>query len=263
MIRPIASVAGPVRSWAQGATHILAPFVTTFLDLAHPPMCLGCGNPLVLRRPADRPLCGPCPRTLPLIEDPCVRCSRLDHDPTLVPCLMCRKELPPVPLRYAGWHDHLLRDLVVGAKWHGRSATVPLLARWMASAARRQDWHLGLDLCCSVPRDPLRLLLRGRPLAETLGSQVGAILGLSPLTRLRRKRRPPQAKLTGRARRNNLRDALYIAARHRSQARGRSVIIIDDVVTTGSTLAACAEALFDCGAREVKALVATAKPVQN
>jgi predicted amidophosphoribosyltransferase len=69
---------------------------------------------------------------------------------------------------------------------------------------------------------------------------------------VRRKETPPQTGLSAAARRRNVRDAF--AVRRRAQVAGRVVVLVDDVLTTGATASACARALRDAGAAEVRVL---------
>jgi ComF family protein len=124
------------------------------------------------------------------------------------------------------------------------------LAEQMAGFVRQLDWRI--DLILPIPLGKKRLKERGynqvgliaRPLAMALGLEYAPHL----LTRQRETR--TQVGLSKQARRENVRDA-FSAGR---QVNGKTVLVMDDVATTGSTLSSAADALFSSGAKNVYAL---------
>ena len=117
----------------------------------------------------------------------------------------------------------------------------------MARACRAIE-PTGADCVACVPMHPARRHRRGYNHAELLAREVAARLGLPYLDALERViNTPQQAKADARTRYVNLRDAF----RARPEARGRRVLLVDDVCTTGATATACAEALRRGGAQRV------------
>ncbi len=114
-------------------------------------------------------------------------------------------------------------------------------------------WFLDLqaDLVLAVPLHRRRKLERGFNQAELLAKHVAAQIGVIVGHDLKRIRyTPPQAKQDGEERRKNVKDAFVWKG---ESLAGKQVLLVDDVVTTGATLSACAEALYAAGAREVRA----------
>ncbi|MBW2453231.1 MAG: ComF family protein [Deltaproteobacteria bacterium] len=111
------------------------------------------------------------------------------------------------------------------------------------------------DLVVPVPLHPRRLAERGFNQAGLLAREVQKELGapLATSILLRQVDTPPQAKLGRAARAQNLAGAFRVI--HRERLRRCRVILVDDVATTGATLAACADALRDAGVASVTALV--------
>jgi ComF family protein len=109
------------------------------------------------------------------------------------------------------------------------------------------------DVVVPVPLHPARLAERGYNQAALLGAAAAAELGVPLLARglARTRDTPQQARLDRAARRANVAGAF----RARARLRGKRVVLVDDVATTGSTLAACTRALLDAGAASVTALV--------
>ncbi|MFN0059261.1 MAG: ComF family protein [Planctomycetota bacterium] len=165
-----------------------------------------------------------------------------------------------VRVRHFGWHAESLRALILRAKWHQEWSLIRMLGRWLAEVARSENYAHGLDGWVAVPRDLRRRLLHGKPLAEHLAAEVGRRLQLPRIAAPRRARRAPQVALGAIARRRNLRGAFSLSARGRQRIRDRRLLLIDDVITTGSTIEECAHALLDAGAREVRALVLAVAP---
>jgi ComF family protein len=133
----------------------------------------------------------------------------------------------------------------------------PDLARPLGHLLRRaaRDADLGADVVVPVPLHPRRLADRGFNQAALLAAEVAEELQVPLVTRaLARGRDTAQQAMLDRAGRlENLTGAF--SALNAASIRGRRVVLIDDVMTTGATLTACAEALLGAGAGSVAGLV--------
>jgi ComF family protein len=218
------------------------------------PACAACQAPL--DAPTRGPVCADCwakvvPITPPLCDacgDPLAswRVISLAH----VRCPRCRRRASRVThTRALGAYDGPLRDIIHALKYEGRrTLAVPLAAAMRRHGADVLD---GADICVPVPLHPLRHYTRGFNQAQALAAQ----LGLPMVRALRRVRRtPPQADLPEARRHANVRGAFRL--RRRARVNGLVVVLVDDVSTTGATLDACAAALIEGGAAEVRGLTA-------
>lgn len=200
-------------------------------------------------------------RLMDLLFPPkCPFCGRLLERGELV-CPDCQKELPWLSgagaetkveltagcvsaLRY----QDKVRDAIHGYKFQGRSGRSGLFGLLIAQTV--SDHGLTADLVSWPSLSPKRLRRRGYDQGELLARQVGKELGLPVIRTLDKADRPAQSGLEGEAqRRANLLGAY--TALSPEQFRGRSVLLIDDVVTTGSTLSECAGTLRLAGAGKV------------
>ena len=250
------------RTWiARCTTHGLAVTLSdasnSLVRLLLDPLCPGCRRPLV--RPLDRTICDSCWDGVVLLAAPvCERCGdqlAVVQDTTGL-CKRCTRRTPAFSVaRSAGTYEGSLRELVHAFKFEGRRQLAEPLARLMCR--RGLDVLEGADAVVPVPLHPVRLLRRGFNQADDLAREVGL-----PVWRLLRRRRhgPPQASLPAPRRRANLRHAYGLSLRcvlpesMRRSFRDRTVVLIDDVMTTGATLDACARMLLDNGVRDVRAL---------
>jgi ComF family protein len=160
--------------------------------------------------------------------------------------------------RSAARYDGPLREVIQAFKFSNRRLLAEPLGRMMRMAGG--DLLEGADAVVPVPLHPIRSMRRGFNQADDLARQLGR-----PVWRALRRRRhgPPQASLNADARHANLESAFAIShvwtmcarARGRSLA-GRTLVVVDDVMTTGDTIDACASVLLNAGANEVRALTA-------
>lgn len=204
----------------------------TALDLVFPPRCAVCdsGGVFFCRACADG-----------LVEARLQRCSRCWR-PGEIFCFACRRTPPPFTgLRTAFVHTGNARTLVHALKYRGMTALATPMAAYLADVVRRD--RLPVDVIVPVPLSGMRRRMRGYNQAEVLAKALGRELRL-PVRRdtlIRRRHTPPQAQSVDAAvRRRNVAGAF--AARG-AGLDGASALLVDDVTTTGATMAACAEAL--------------------
>jgi ComF family protein len=183
---------------------------------------------------------------------------------TTARCARCRRTPTQIDAGVsAGEYEGALRDVIHAFKYEGRRTLAHPLGERLRAAAR--DLLGNADCVVPVPLHPWRRLMRGfnqaADLAERLGPPVVHALWRARAT-------VPQTGLRAAARRRNLRHAISLSPIMRPPAlerhvRGRIVLVVDDVRTTGATLDACARALKAAGAKEVRtATVAIARAVR-
>jgi ComF family protein len=145
------------------------------------------------------------------------------------------------------------RACVHALKYDGELRLVRPLSELMAARWRRAG--IGGEILVPVPVHAQRRRERGFDQAELLARGVGERLRLPVVTALERAARTTaQHQLGRRARASNVGHAFAVSARHTPGIAGKWVVLVDDVVTSGATLAGCARALYDAGAFAVSAL---------
>jgi competence protein ComFC len=214
------------------------------LDTLFPAACLGCGR-------RGTALCAECRRGLPYLpEGLCGRCAgqRIARGV----CRGCRQLSPRLhSVRAAFTYAGAARAAVLALKFRSGRNLAPLMGELMREALARQP--LAADLVVPVPLAPGRLRARGYNQALLLAREVAGGMPDAELEprALRRSDRKPQQTLSAAERLSNLRGAIGCDSRALEKVRGKRVLVVDDVVTTGATLSACAEALAGAGAARV------------
>ena len=225
------------------------------LDLVLPPLCLKCRAPVA----EPQSVCAGCWNALRFLGPPhCAQCG-LPFPHALgegVKCAACIARPPPfVHARAAIAYDDASRDLILSFKHADRLEAVPLFARWIVAAAR--DPLADADMLVPVPLHWLRLASRRYNQAAILAHAVAKLTGIPVETGLlaRAKRTPSQGEMpSARARKKNVVGAFAVAEWAKPRLTGRKIVLVDDVLTTGATLSACAKLLKRNGALTVSSI---------
>ena len=157
--------------------------------------------------------------------------------------------------RAACLYDDASRGLVLQLKYADRTDLSRLFAAWISRSAR--DLLAGADALAPVPLHPTRLFRRRYNQAAEIARPLARLWSRDYLADalVRRRDTGAQAGRSGTGRRRNVASAFAVPEGRRRQVEGRRILLIDDVMTTGATLEACARALKAAGASGVDAAV--------
>ena len=208
---------------------------TRFLDFISPRLCVVCGNRL---SPTERSLCGVCLFHLP----------RTDYHKKPYDNPMAQLFWGLAPIQKAAalfyYHPHSeLAQLVYSLKYNNRPDIGEDMGRVMAQELQLSDFFSDIDVLLPVPLSRKRLRQRGYNQSEQLAIGISDITHLPIATKaLRRKHfHESQTMLNRWQRQENVADTFELADDR--QLRGKHILLIDDICTTGATLIACIQAL--------------------
>lgn len=221
------------------------------VDLVYPPRCPACGEAIA----SQDGLCATCWSELSIPGEPaCALCQRPFTGAAAAEGTICAPCLAEPPrhdgIAAATLYNDASRKLVLAFKHGRRIALAPMLARLIAARLPEMDaaW-----LVVPVPLHPLRLWRRGfnqsALLAREIARQRNAALLVDGL--VRRKRTPVLGGLGRQARARALSGAIAVRPASRTLIKGSSVVLVDDVMTSGATSDACVGALKRAGAQKV------------
>ena len=251
---PSRSITGQLRGALAACGGVCQRAARLALDIALPTLCVAC------REPVDgEGVCAECWSKLSFIAPP--YCPKLGipfvYDPG--PELLSMEAIANPPAyaraRAAVRYDDVARVLVHALKYQDRTDLAPAMGRWMARAG--QELLNEADLLVPVPlhwrRGWSRRYNQSGALARIIERQSGVKLAPQALRRVRPTLQ--QVGLSRSQRATNVQGAFKVSPDRQSLVQGRRVVLIDDVLTSGATVDACARALLRARAASVDVLV--------
>lgn len=162
--------------------------------------------------------------------------------------------------RALGVYEGDLREAILRLKYGGDVEVAGALGKALRLLVNEPG---GYDGIVWAPMHPARRRRRGYDQARLLAMEVSASLGLRPVPGglVRVKNTASQTSLDGIQRRQNLAGAFKV--KFPEEVAGKKLILVDDVMTTGTTLNRCAEVLYSVGAKDVDAIVIATSPISN
>lgn len=234
--------------------HMLHGLGTRVLDIAFPPRCPSCNQSVAV----EGNFCTPCFDALKLISDPQCACCGIPFAVNMGADALCPECIATPPAfdiaRATMVYDTVSAPLISALKFHDQWAGLERYARMMQSSGAALLEVA--DMLVPVPLHWQRLMKRRYNQAALLAYRVAEDTNIPCRLDILRKvhATPAQMRLPRAARLKNVRRAFAVNARAVSAIKEKTIVLVDDVVTTGATVDACARLLKNAGAARVYVL---------
>jgi len=230
-------------------------FIERLLQFFLPSQCHCCEKFLEERQ---KGLCPDCLSKMRWIEAPfCSVCGTpfVSQEVSNHPCGACLTEKKYFTMaRALGYYEGSLQEAIHRWKYEGKMTLTSIFGEWMAEGLNRYwDSHL-FDLLIPVPLHRERLRERGFNQALLLVKELNRRTGIPYRKNLLQKKKPtlPQVHLSGAEREKGVRGSFRLLGRE--ELEGKSILLVDDVYTTGATVKECSKVLLAGGAARVDVL---------
>jgi len=211
-----------------------------------------------LESPQERVVCHNCWQDIyPEKVAFCLSCGRFFdgvQEPHL--CASCLEEKPPFSVhRSCGRYRGKLKDIVLLCKFHNFPVLADGIARIVFGRFKKEEalWW-GVDAIVPVPLHPKRERTRGYNHAQIIAKKLSCLAGIELLDKklVKVKNVPPQMSLAVVDRFKSVKGAFVVG--DEEGVKGKVLLLVDDVYTTGATVCECASVLLGAGAKEVRAI---------
>lgn len=230
-------------------------FLQQIIKLFLPPRCIKCGAILG----DEDGLCAECFNHLNFISAPyCQKCGAPFAEKNTHKALLCGKCIKEKDnlfriKRSALIYDDVSKELIIALKFLDKTENAKIMAKWLHLAGK-DIWQKGVDVIVPVPLHYSRLLKRKYNQSALLSLELNKLIKkeVDTTSLIKHKRTKPQVQFSGKERVKNIKDAFMV--KHPENLKGKRVVLIDDVMTTGSTLKECAKALKKAGVKSIDTL---------
>ncbi|MCH7755928.1 ComF family protein [candidate division KSB1 bacterium] len=230
----------PLYKWAQ-------PYSDAVLNFIYPPYCIVCKSRF---EPGLTLICETCWRNLPRIDNTQNQKrsrANLDFADSYIPMILSVWEF-----------NDAVQQVIHEIKFFGKKSFAKFVGREMADLMTHDKDYLETDMIIPVPLHKTKLRERGFNQSLLLSQAISKLTNIPVnqkiLNRIRYTK--PQSRLNAFERQQNVKDAFRVI--DPSAVKGKTVVLVDDVLTTGSTMRACAESLDSAGVAKILALTAAA-----
>jgi len=230
----------PIYKWAQ-------PYSDAVLNFIYPPYCTICNTSL---EPGLTLICKTCWQSLPRIDNAQNQQrnrANLDFAESYISRILSVWEF-----------NNTVQQIIHEIKFFGKKSFATLVGREVADLMTQDKDYLETDLIIPVPLHKTKLRERGFNQSLLLCQAIFKLTNIPVNQKILKRIRytKSQSKLNSVERQQNVKDAFRVIAP--SAIKGKTVILVDDVLTTGSTMRACAESLESAGVARILALTAAA-----
>ena len=224
------------------------------LDMLYPVRCPVCGDIVI---PKGRKICSPCEKKLQLITQPrCKKCSKpIDQDESEY-CSDCKRKEYHFKYGYSLWvYDSIMKKSISDFKYHYRKEYAKYYIEKVILNYKDTINRMAPDILVPVPIHKSKYRERGYNQTEILANGIAKGLNIPVLPHLlvRDKKTLPQKQLSDKERLRNLQEAFILNDKVFSEypRKIKSILLIDDIYTTGSTIEACTNVLMRNGIENI------------
>lgn len=224
-------------------------FLNKLTDLLFPPdiKCLVCGCELDGENSVNG-FCNSCYAKMQFIVNPCAICGDTMHNENII-CVNCKNRKTTYFYNNTSVFEYsgIIKNLIVSAKFDGKRYLAKSMAKFMADSFNFNKFKC--DIITFVASGTKRTKQRGYNLSELIATEFAKLVNLPTLATLVRVKESEQKDKTFSERQKNISGAFETAPN--LNLKGKNVLLIDDVYTTGATMNECARVLKLAGANEV------------